>query len=115
MLVDVDRDGDLDIVVASYGDIYVLENTGNGLTPGFSPSGFYLDGIDGATFGEAISPQLVDIDGDGDLDLFVNAPYIETSFTYESGPPWDYYYYLEEQGEFWFFENLVIDWGPAGF
>jgi hypothetical protein len=71
---DIDNDGDLDLIVNYYGSIVLYENTGDSDNPAFVLScsnPFY--GILSDSFTET---ELVDIDDDGDLDLFVFAePY----------------------------------------
>ena len=75
---DMDNDGDLDIMAGSYyGDITYFENTGTPTSPAFgtgTTNPFGINGISGVAF---TSPDLVDFDNDGDLDLFVG--------TYSSG------------------------------
>lgn len=76
ILADLDGDGDLDLLIGSYlysdgadGDIYYYENIGDAQNPSFAAPQINPFGMDndGST---AITPKLVDIDGDGDLDLF---------------------------------------------
>jgi len=66
---DIDGDGDMDMIVAEYyGTFSYYENDGTGLTPNFKPgvtSPFSLP----AGTGYFRAPTLVDIDGDGDLDI----------------------------------------------
>ena len=63
--------GDLDIVVGDYNRLSYVENIGNVTVPEFVwfPPGQKGDPFDGMTFGEAMNPFLLDLDGDGDLDL----------------------------------------------
>ncbi len=69
---DLDADGDFDLLIGrSGGKILVFENTGTAEAPAFDPGVQLKNASD-----EAITetrPQLVDIDADGDLDLFVSA------------------------------------------
>jgi hypothetical protein len=71
---DIDNDGDLDLFVGEgYGDMKFYENTGVDTLANFAAPLQNPFGITPAdTFG---SPALVDIDHDGDLDLFVGEYY----------------------------------------
>ncbi|MEB3316775.1 MAG: FG-GAP-like repeat-containing protein [Cyanobacteriota bacterium] len=67
-LADIDGDLDLDLFVGnSEGNLLLFTNTGTLTNPLFSgaSSGFVPD------VGSNAAPSLVDIDGDGDLDLFI--------------------------------------------
>ncbi|MCX5944139.1 MAG: FG-GAP-like repeat-containing protein [Cyanobacteria bacterium] len=69
VFADIDGDGDLDLFVGnSSGCTFFFANTGNASSPAFAASslGFGLPNV-----GNATSPALADIDGDGDLDLFI--------------------------------------------
>jgi len=88
--VDIDNDGDLDLFVGEYyGKIQFFENTGTSSSPAFTNPQTNPFGIT-PTYNFA-APAFVDIDNDGDLDLFVG----------------EYY------GKIQFFENTGTDSAPA--
>ncbi len=67
--VDLDKDGDLDLMVGYYlGDYSYFENTGTRIAPAFaaavSPSPFGL-----TVFGTNSNPSFADLDGDGNVDI----------------------------------------------
>ncbi len=70
-LGDLDGDGDLDALYGdANGDLAFLENTGTIVSPAFAlpvANPFGLTHLNGGP----IDPHLVDVDADGDLDLFV--------------------------------------------
>ncbi len=70
VFADADGDGDLDAWVGEVGgNTYLFENTGTPTSPSFTfpvSNPFGLDGIPSVA-----APSLVDIDGDGDLDMFL--------------------------------------------
>ncbi|MGQ9575087.1 MAG: CRTAC1 family protein [Thermoguttaceae bacterium] len=75
-VADYDNDGDLDIYVSNYGPNVLYRNNGDGtFTDVTGPAGV----ADGHKVGAG--PAFLDIDGDGDLDLYV-ANYVK--FTYEN-------------------------------
>ncbi len=93
---DMDGDGDLDILVGGQveysfssqytpapGGFYYFENTGTSSSPLFSPGQLSPFGLDTSSSTSGImSPTLVDLDGDGDLDLinsFINIEYYENT------------------------------------
>ena len=78
-LVDLDEDGDLDLVNGDYyGNAVFFENTGDTTTPAFAAPVVNPHGI--PRFYKKSSPTFVDIDGDGDLDYFTGAYFGQTYF-----------------------------------
>ncbi|MBZ0111592.1 MAG: FG-GAP-like repeat-containing protein [Thermoanaerobaculia bacterium] len=85
-LVDLDGDGDLDAAVGTkYGTISYYENTGTSSTPSFTKLTGVENPFSGLDVGEESAPNLVDLDGDGDLDAIV-------------GELNDFLHYLENTG-----------------
>ncbi len=76
-LADLDDDGDIDLILLRdfYGNIAYFENTGTATTPVFTHltgEASPLDGIfDESSRRFASSPDLADLDGDGDIDLII--------------------------------------------
>jgi hypothetical protein len=67
---DLDNDGDLDMLAGDYlGNINYFENTGTAAAPNFAKPDTAALGLPELQFWNI--PQLVDIDDDGDLDLFI--------------------------------------------
>ncbi|MFN9628935.1 MAG: FG-GAP repeat domain-containing protein [Cyanobacteriota bacterium] len=82
---DVDADGDLDALIGNYdGNILFFRNTGTATHAAFAGSslGFGLPDV-----GFYASPQLVDMDADGDLDLFTGLRDGTTLFFRNTGTP----------------------------
>uniref|UniRef100_UPI0034DFE3F9 FG-GAP-like repeat-containing protein n=1 Tax=Candidatus Thiodubiliella endoseptemdiera TaxID=2738886 RepID=UPI0034DFE3F9 len=71
-LADIDGDGDLDLVMGeAYGTLKYYQNTGTTSNPAYEAKTGDDNPFNGIDAGYSSSPILVDIDGDGDLDLVV--------------------------------------------
>uniref|UniRef100_UPI0034DFAF9F FG-GAP-like repeat-containing protein n=1 Tax=Candidatus Thiodubiliella endoseptemdiera TaxID=2738886 RepID=UPI0034DFAF9F len=71
-LVDIDGDGDLDLVVGERnGTLKYYQNTGTTSNPTYEVKTGDSNPFNGIDVGNLSAPTLADIDGDGDLDLVV--------------------------------------------
>ncbi|WP_170295742.1 Ig-like domain-containing protein [Azospirillum brasilense] len=71
VLADLDGDGDLDLLVGNAdGNTVFFRNNGTTLSPSFTLDSTNPFGLPNVSQGGAL-PTVVDIDGDGDLDLFI--------------------------------------------
>ena len=74
VFADIDNDGDQDVFVGSLdGPVFFYQNTGTNLAPVFTPADgmSIINPLGGIAPDVLSSPHLVDIDDDGDLDVFI--------------------------------------------
>jgi hypothetical protein len=85
-LADFDGDGDLDAVVGSIaGQVSCLENIGSSSTPVFTLLTGGADPCAALEVDTENSPDLADLDGDGDLDALVGARYGQLFYLQNTG------------------------------
>ncbi len=73
-LVDIDGDGDLDIFIGTYaGTIRYFENVGSRMIPQYVERTGAANPLNAVNVGGQAAPAFVDIDGDGDYDVFIGA------------------------------------------
>jgi hypothetical protein len=86
-LADVDADGDLDMVAGHYyGTLHLYRNTGSSAAPAFVEVTGTANAF-GVPMGEESAPTLVDVDGDGDLDVVVPNSTFATAYLVNTGTP----------------------------
>ncbi len=86
-LVDIDSDGDLDLFVGRFfiGRLRFFRNIGSPTSPIFEEQTFTP--TSSINVGQAASPFFYDIDGDGDLDLFIGDSDGNVEFYRNTGTP----------------------------
>ncbi|MBP9925885.1 MAG: VCBS repeat-containing protein [Cyclobacteriaceae bacterium] len=85
---DIDNDGDLDLLVgtdekygySTYGETYFFRNVGSGSAPNFSSEIGATNPFDGISTRRYAHPTFVDIDADGDTDLFLGGYYNSSTY-----------------------------------
>ena len=83
--VDIDNDRDLDLFCGNYyGKLIYYENTGDSIAPQYTYVTDYYQEID---VGERSAPCFVDIDSDGDYDLFIGEWYGHIYYYKNEGEP----------------------------
>ena len=90
--VDVDNDGDLDLVVGrGDGLVSYYKNTGSASNPKYDEKKFYPDNPfhDIEDVGSNSFPAFVDTDNDGDMDLVIGRSEGDLTFYYENTGSWD--------------------------
>jgi len=79
--VDVDSDGDKDAFIGElWGHVHFYRNDGSATNPSFTPVTGPGDPFDGQYVGWACAPSFLDVDGDGDEDVFIAEYYGSLEF-----------------------------------
>jgi hypothetical protein len=80
--VDIDNDGDEDLFIGALdGKLHFFENVGNSSSPTFQQQFATNNPFDGVDVDDFSSPVFVNIDNDGDYDLFLGRTSISTLST----------------------------------
>lgn len=81
--VDLDADGDLDVMVGDYyGDFQYYENTGNSTSPAFAAPQTNPFSLTGIGYYSSSKPAIADIDNDGDFDMMISDLYNSSDIYY---------------------------------
>ena len=83
--VDIDGDGDMDVFLGTYyNNIRYYQNTGTASAPVYTEQTGASNPLDGSGF-YAAAPVFVDIDGDGDKDVFIVTQYTGVRYLKNTG------------------------------
>lgn len=83
---DIDNDGDKDLFVGEYGGtITYYKNTGTPSVPVFTLTTGAANPLDGINAGDLSAPAFVDIDNDGDKDIFIGSYFGDITFYKNTG------------------------------
>lgn len=87
-LLDIDNDGDLDIIVGKYNEVWYYENAGNSTNPVFvQKNGDSLDNPFRDIVFNRPAPEFIDLDGDGDLDMLSGNGLGQFNYFENTNPP----------------------------
>ena len=97
--VDIDADGDYDMFIGGSGSgvLHYYRNDGTPEQPQWS---FITDHYNNMDFPGTLSPEFVDIDADGDYDLFVGEYHGDLNFFENIGKPYQAQWQLHRQQDF---------------
>ena len=97
--VDLDDDGDLDLITGGYTGLHFFENVGDSTQPEFNEIEGFFGGL---SVGSNPVPTFADLDADGDYDLLVGLSEDgQLKFYPNSGTP-DSAVFLEAQSQTWY-------------
>ena len=85
---DIDSDGDLDLLIGEEGGtFFYFRNTGTAIAPAFQARTGASNPLNGIDIGANANPVFIDINNDGDLDIFVGADNGTIKYYANTGTP----------------------------